>query len=65
MAYNYSLGKPFNYPKNELDYASNFLHMCFAMPCENYKINPVFARAIDRIFILHADHEQNPSTSTA
>src|ERR1700730_9023311 len=64
MAYKYSLGQPFIYPKNELDYASNFLHMCFAVPCEDYKINPVFARAIDRIFILYADHEQNASTST-
>ena len=64
MAYKYSLGQPFIYPKNELDYASNFLHMCFAVPCEDYKINPVVARALDRIFILYADHEQNPSTST-
>src|SRR5262245_18097552 len=64
MAYKYSLGQPFIYPKNELDYAPNFLHMCFAVPCEEYKVNPVFARALDRIFILHADHEQNPSTAT-
>jgi citrate synthase len=64
MAYKYSLGQPFIYPRNELDYASNLLHMCFAVPCEEYKINPVFARALDRIFILHADHEQNPSTAT-
>ena len=64
MAYKYSIGQPFIYPKNELDYASNFLRMCFAVPCEDYKINPVLARAIDRIFILHADHEQNASTST-
>ncbi|MGH6867580.1 MAG: citrate synthase, partial [Methylocella sp.] len=64
MAYKYSLGQPFIYPKNELDYASNFLRMCFAVPCEDYKISPVFARALDRIFILHADHEQNASTST-
>src|SRR6201981_2484804 len=64
MAYKYSIGQPFIYPKNELDYASNFLHMCFAVPCEDYKINPVFARALDRILILYADHEQNPSTST-
>ncbi len=64
MAYKYSLGQPFIYPKNELDYSSNFLRMCFAVPCEDYKINPVFARALDRIFILHADHEQNASTST-
>jgi citrate synthase len=52
------------YPKNSLDYASNFLHMCFAVPCEDYVVNPVLARAMDRIFILHADHEQNASTST-
>ena len=64
MAYKYSLGQPFIYPKNELDYSSNFLRMCFAVPCEDYKINPVFARALDRIFVLHADHEQNASTST-
>src|ERR1700716_2898059 len=64
MAYKYSLGQPFIYPKNDLDYSSNFLCMCFAVPCEDYKINPVFARALDRIFILYADHEQNPSTST-
>src|ERR1700742_4255496 len=64
MAYKYSIGQPFMYPKNELDYASNFLHMCFAVHCEEYKANPVVARAMDRIFILHADHEQNASTST-
>jgi len=64
MAFKYSAGQPFMYPKNELDYASNFLHMCFAVPCEDYKPNPVLARAMDRIFILHADHEQNASTST-
>jgi citrate synthase len=52
------------YPKNDLDYSSNFLRMCFAVPCEEYKPNPVLARAMDRIFILHADHEQNASTST-
>jgi citrate synthase len=52
MAYKYSLGQPFVYPKNDLDYSSNFLCMCFAVPCEDYKINPVFARALDRIFIL-------------
>ncbi len=50
--------------RNDLDYAANFLHMCFAVPCEEYKVNPVLARAMDRIFILHADHEQNASTST-
>src|SRR5438270_2576936 len=64
MAYKYSIGQPFVYPKNELDYASNFLRMCYAVPCEEYKPNPVLARAMDRIFILHADHEQNASTST-
>jgi citrate synthase len=64
MAYKYTIGQPFVYPKNSLDYASNFMHMCFAVPCEDYKINPVLARALDRIFILHADHEQNASTST-
>jgi citrate synthase len=64
MAYKYSIGQPFVYPKNDLDYASNFLRMCFAVPSEEYKPNPVLARAMDRIFILHADHEQNASTST-
>jgi citrate synthase len=64
MAYKYSIGHPFVYPKNDLDYTSNFLRMCFAVPCEDYKVNPVLARALDRIFILHADHEQNASTST-
>jgi citrate synthase len=64
MAYKYHIGQPFVYPKNDLDYASNFLRMCFAVPCEEYVVNPVLARAMDRIFILHADHEQNASTST-
>ena len=64
MAYKYSVGQPFIYPRNDLDFASNFLQMCFAVPCEPYEINPVLARALDRIFILHADHEQNASTST-
>jgi citrate synthase len=64
MAYKYSIGQPFVYPKNDLDLASNFLNMCFAVPCEEYVINPVLSRAMDRIFILHADHEQNASTST-
>ncbi|MEL6946358.1 MAG: citrate synthase [Pseudomonadota bacterium] len=64
MAYKYSVGQPFVYPRNDLDYASNFLHMCFAVPAEDYQVNPVLARAMDRIFILHADHEQNASTST-
>ncbi|WP_338606957.1 citrate synthase [Pelagibacterium nitratireducens] len=64
MAYKYSVGQPFVYPRNDLDYASNFLHMCFAVPAEEYKVDPVVARAMDRIFTLHADHEQNASTST-
>ena len=64
MAYKYSIGQPFIYPRNDLDYSSNFLHMCFAVPCEEYKIDPVLVRAMRRIFILHADHEQNASTST-
>jgi len=64
MAYKYSVGQPFVYPRNDLDYASNFLHMCFSVPAEPYEINPVLARAMDRIFTLHADHEQNASTST-
>ncbi|MFO1040005.1 MAG: citrate synthase [Geminicoccaceae bacterium] len=64
MAYKYNAGQPFVYPRNDLDYAGNFLHMMFAVPCEPYKLNPVLARALDRIFILHADHEQNASTST-
>jgi citrate synthase len=64
MAYKYSMGQPYIYPRNELDYAANFMRMMFATPCEDYKVNPVLVRAIDRIFILHADHEQNASTST-
>ena len=64
MAYKYSVGQPFMYPRNDLTYAENFLHMMFAVPCEPYKVNPVLAKALDRIFILHADHEQNASTST-
>ena len=64
MAYKYSVGQPFVYPQNDLNYAENFLRMCFAVPAEEYKVNPVLARALDRIFILHADHEQNASTST-
>jgi citrate synthase len=64
MAFKYSLGQPFMYPRNDLHYAENFLHMMWAVPCEPYKVNPVLARAMDRIFILHADHEQNASTST-
>ncbi|MBB1091234.1 citrate (Si)-synthase [Rhodopseudomonas palustris] len=64
MAYKYSVGQPFMYPKNSLTFAGNFLHMCFATPCEEYKVNPVLAQALDKIFTLHADHEQNASTST-
>ena len=64
QAYKYSIGQPFMYPRNDLKYAENFLYMTFAVPCEEYKVSPVLARAIDRIFILHADHEQNASTST-
>jgi citrate synthase len=63
-AYKYSIGQPFVYPDNSLDYASNFLRMCFAVPSENYVVDPILARAMDRIFTLHADHEQNASTST-
>ena len=63
-AFKYALGQPFISPRNELDYASNFLRMCFAVPAEDYKVNPVMARAMDVFFILHADHEQNASTST-
>ncbi|HIM21293.1 MAG TPA: citrate (Si)-synthase [Rhodospirillales bacterium] len=64
MAYKYSIGQPFIYPRNDLSYAENFLHMMFAVPAEEYVISPVLVRAIDRLFILHADHEQNASTST-
>ena len=64
MAYKYSIGQPFTYPKNSLSYAANFLHMCFAVPTEDYVVNPVLERAMDRILMLHADHEQNASTST-
>ncbi|MDG1744877.1 MAG: citrate synthase [Planktomarina sp.] len=64
MAYKYTVGQPFVYPRNELDYASNFLRMCFAVPAEDYEVNPILSRAMDRIFTLHADHEQNASTST-
>jgi len=63
-AYKYSIGQPFIYPRNDLTYAENFLHMTFAVPCEEYKISPTLAKAMDKIFILHADHEQNASTST-
>jgi citrate synthase len=64
MSYKYSVGQPFIYPDNSLSYTANFMRMMFATPCEDYKINPVLVRALDRIFILHADHEQNASTST-
>ncbi|MBF0611117.1 MAG: citrate (Si)-synthase [Magnetococcales bacterium] len=63
-AYKYSTGQPFMYPRNNLGYAENFLYMLFAVPCEEYVVSPVLARAMDRIMILHADHEQNASTST-
>ena len=64
MAYKYSIGQPFMYPRNALTYPENFLHMMFSVPTEDYHVSPVLAKAIDRIFILHADHEQNASTST-
>ncbi|MBI3375678.1 MAG: citrate (Si)-synthase [Betaproteobacteria bacterium] len=64
MAYKYSIGQPFVYPRNDLSYTANFMRMMFAVPAEEYKVNPVLVRALDRIFILHADHEQNASTST-
>jgi citrate synthase len=64
MAYKYSIGQPHVYPDNDLPYTENFLRMCFAVPCEKYESNPVLVRAMDRIFTLHADHEQNASTST-
>lgn len=64
MAYKYSVGQPFIYPLNDLDYAENFLHMMFSVPCEPYRPSPTLSRAMDRIFTLHADHEQNASTST-
>ena len=64
MTYKYSIGQPFTYPRNDLSYSANFMHMMFANPCEEYKVNDVLVRALDRILILHADHEQNASTST-
>ncbi len=64
MVYKYSVGQPFMFPRNDLSYSENFLHMMFNTPCEEKKVNPVLARAMDRIFVLHADHEQNASTST-
>jgi citrate synthase len=63
-AHKHSLGQPFVYPRNDLDYCSNMLHMFFAVPCEPYKLDPVAAQALDLLFVLHADHEQNASTST-
>ncbi|MFT4768929.1 MAG: citrate synthase, partial [Glaciecola sp.] len=64
MSYKFSIGQPFMYPDNNLDYAENFLHMMFGTPCEPSKVSPVLAKAMDRVFLLHADHEQNASTST-
>ncbi|HAG94096.1 MAG: citrate (Si)-synthase [Pseudomonadales bacterium] len=64
MCYKYSLGQPFMYPRNDLSYSENFLQMMFGVPCEEYEVNPILAKAMDKIFILHADHEQNASTST-
>ncbi|MFN3986304.1 MAG: citrate synthase [Rhodocyclaceae bacterium] len=64
MAYKYNTGQPFMYPRNDLDYTANFMHMMFGTPCEKYEPNPVLVRALDVIFTLHADHEQNASTST-
>src|SRR5690606_18206982 len=64
MAYKFSIGQPFVYPRNELSYSENFLNMMFSVPAEDYKVNPIVAKAMDRIFTLHADHEQNASTST-
>ncbi|MDP2828853.1 MAG: citrate synthase [Sulfuricellaceae bacterium] len=64
MSYKYNMGQPFSYPQNRLGYAANFLHMMFSTPCEAYEPNPVLVKALDRILILHADHEQNASTST-
>ncbi len=64
MAYKFTLGQPFMYPRNDLNYPENLLYMMFGNPCEEYKVNPVLAKALDRILILHADHEQNASTST-
>ncbi|MDT8397020.1 MAG: citrate synthase [Pseudomonadales bacterium] len=64
MCYKYSIGQPFMYPRNDLDFSANFLHMMFGTPCENYEASPILADAMDKIFLLHADHEQNASTST-
>src|SRR3546814_17760907 len=64
MAYKYHIGQPFVYPKNDLEDASNFLHMCFAVPCQDYQVNPVLARSMDRSFILHADHAPTDAPHT-
>src|SRR5690606_35284734 len=64
MTHKYAIGQPLMYPRNDLSFAENFLYMCFGVPAEPYNINPVLANAMDKIFILHADHEQNASTST-
>src|SRR5206468_8366558 len=64
MAYKYSIGQPFVYPRNDLSYSGNFLRMMFSVPAEEYEVNPVLEKAVDRILMLHADHEQNASTST-
>ena len=64
MAYKFSLGQPFIYPRNDLNYSENFLNMMFSVPAEEYKIDPILSKAMDKILILHADHEQNASTST-
>src|SRR5260370_27977418 len=64
MSHKYSVGQPFIYPRNDLSYTANFMRMMFAVPAEEYRVNDVLVRAMDRIFILHADHEQNASTST-
>ncbi|MCB1539089.1 MAG: citrate synthase, partial [Alphaproteobacteria bacterium] len=64
MTYKYAIGQPFIYPRNDLSFVENFLYMCFSVPAEPYKVNPVVAKALEKIFILHADHEQNASTST-
>jgi citrate synthase len=64
MAYKYSIGQPFVYPRNDLDYAANFLHMCFSVPAEPYEVSEVQAKAMNRFLVLHADHEQNASTAT-
>ena len=64
ITYKYSIGQPFMYPRNEMGYAENFLNMMFGTPCGEYQVSPTLAKAMDRIFVLHADHEQNASTSS-